>query len=150
MAKDLKHRVPGYQKKPKLAQWRLGLAVALLAGLAVLVLVRYFLNPGPADSAPEITSVAALPDPHFTFELTRSNLEINLDPRPLEGSCFSEMHRQLNTLLDQGQEVRLLEGEVGGDCIYGYFKGDDMVGVCGIGMRSKVMGYRNKVGLSAS
>ena len=53
-------------------------------------------------------------------------------------------------LLDQGDEVRLLEGEVGSDCIYGYFKGDDMVGVCGIGMRSKVMGYRNKVGLTIS
>jgi 3-phenylpropionate/trans-cinnamate dioxygenase ferredoxin reductase subunit len=51
-------------------------------------------------------------------------------------------------LLDQGDDVKLLEGDVGGDCIYGYFKGDAMVGVCGIGMRSKVMGYRNKVGLN--
>ena len=57
----------------------------------------------PSDQAQEI--LKDLPDPHFTYELTRYNLEINLDPRPLEGSCFSEMHRQLNTLLDQGQEV---------------------------------------------
>lgn len=52
-------------------------------------------------------------------------------------------------LLDQAEDIRLLEGEVGGDCIYGYFIGEDMVGVCGIGMRSKVMAYRSKVGLTS-
>jgi NADPH-dependent 2,4-dienoyl-CoA reductase/sulfur reductase-like enzyme len=51
-------------------------------------------------------------------------------------------------LLDQGEEARLLEGEVGGDCIYGYYRDGKMVGVCGIGMRQKVMSYRNKVGLN--
>jgi hypothetical protein len=51
-------------------------------------------------------------------------------------------------LLDQADRSELLEGEAGGDCVYGYFKGEELVGVCGIGMRSKVMGYRNKVGLS--
>jgi 3-phenylpropionate/trans-cinnamate dioxygenase ferredoxin reductase subunit len=52
-------------------------------------------------------------------------------------------------LLDGADDVRLLEGEgeVGGDCVYGYFVGDAMVGVCGIGMRSRVMSYRNQVGL---
>ena len=52
-------------------------------------------------------------------------------------------------LLDQADDVRLLEGAVGENCVYGYFKGDSMVGVCGIGMRSKIMGYRNSVGLVA-
>jgi hypothetical protein len=51
-------------------------------------------------------------------------------------------------LLDQADRIELLEGEAGADCVYGYYKGDDLVGVCGIGMRSKVMGYRNKVGLT--
>ena len=50
-------------------------------------------------------------------------------------------------LLDAADDVRLLEGEVGGDCIYGYFVGDAMIGVCGVGMRSRVMSYRNQVGL---
>lgn len=50
-------------------------------------------------------------------------------------------------LLDGADEVRLLEGDAGGDCVYGYFVGDAMVGVCGIGMRSRVMSYRNQVGL---
>jgi len=52
-------------------------------------------------------------------------------------------------LLDGADDVRLLEGEVGGDCLYGYFVGDAMIGVCGIGMRSRVMAYRNQVGFPA-
>lgn len=51
-------------------------------------------------------------------------------------------------LLDQGVEIELLEGEVGGDCVYGYYRDGKMVGVCGIGMRQRVMSYRNKVGLN--
>jgi len=50
-------------------------------------------------------------------------------------------------LLDQADDIRLLEGAAGENCVYGYFKGESMVGVCGIGMRSKIMGYRNSVGL---
>jgi 3-phenylpropionate/trans-cinnamate dioxygenase ferredoxin reductase subunit len=51
-------------------------------------------------------------------------------------------------LLDQGDDVRLLEGEVGGNCLYGYYRDGTMVGVCGIGMRQRVMSYRNQVGLN--
>ncbi|WP_087525096.1 hypothetical protein [Gilvibacter sp. SZ-19] len=43
----------------------------------------------PAHNAPEI--LAEITDPHFTSELARYNLEINLDPLKLEGKCFSEM-----------------------------------------------------------
>jgi hypothetical protein len=68
------------------------------------------------------------------------------DPVPSFWSDQFEVSLLAYGLLDQGTQVRLLEGEPGGDCIYGYFDGDDMVGVCGIGMRSKVMAYRNKVG----
>ncbi len=38
-------------------------------------------------------------DPHFTTELGRFNLEINLDPFEFRGTCFSQMHGQLNQLL---------------------------------------------------
>ena len=51
-------------------------------------------------------------------------------------------------LIDEADRSVLLEGNVGGDCLYGYYAGDDLVGVCGIGMRSAVMGYRNKVGIT--
>ncbi|NAS11034.1 CBS domain-containing protein [Poritiphilus flavus] len=44
-------------------------------------------------------------DPHFTHELTRYNLEINLDPLVLKGSCFSELHWQLDLLLDKVSQV---------------------------------------------
>lgn len=83
-------------------------------------------------------------------EAHATELAKNFAPIPSFWSDQFEVSLLAYGLLDQGQEVRLLEGEVGGDCIYGYFKGDDMVGVCGIGMRSKVMGYRNKVGLTGS
>ncbi len=38
-------------------------------------------------------------DPHFTTELARYNLEINLDPITLNGDCLSKMENQLRTLL---------------------------------------------------
>ena len=44
-------------------------------------------------------------DPHFTSELTLYNLEINLDPLVLEGSCFSELHQKLNELLSHAEEA---------------------------------------------
>ena len=51
-------------------------------------------------------------------------------------------------LIDQADDIQLLEGEAGGDCVYGYYKRGELVGVCGVGMRSKVMGYRSQVGLT--
>ncbi len=74
----------------------------------------------------------------------------HFDPVPSFWSDQFEVSLLAYGLLDQATDVRLLEGEPGGNCIYGYFVGDDMVGVCGIGMRSKVMAYRNKVGLTTS
>lgn len=83
-------------------------------------------------------------------EAHATELAKNFAPIPSFWSDQFEVSLLAYGLLDQGKEIRLLEGEVGGDCIYGYFTGEDMVGVCGIGMRSKVMGYRNKVGITSS
>ena len=44
-------------------------------------------------------------DPHFTTELARYNLEINLDPVELKGKCFSKIKDQLTTLLDKAKAV---------------------------------------------
>lgn len=44
-------------------------------------------------------------DDHFTHELTRYNLEINLNPHVLEGSCFSKLHGELNDLLIKAKEA---------------------------------------------
>jgi NADPH-dependent 2,4-dienoyl-CoA reductase/sulfur reductase-like enzyme len=39
-------------------------------------------------------------------------------------------------------ESRLIDGDISGDCIWGYYKDGDLVGVCGIGMRSALQSYR--------
>ncbi|MDM9629850.1 CBS domain-containing protein [Robiginitalea aurantiaca] len=57
----------------------------------------------PSDQAVEV--LETINEEHFTPELTRYNLEINLDPRPLTGTCFSDMHQQLNKLLDHAQKA---------------------------------------------
>lgn len=44
-------------------------------------------------------------DPHFTPELARYNLEINLDPHELGNDCFSKMEKQLNDLLEKAAKA---------------------------------------------
>ncbi len=67
----------------------------------------------PSNRAEEILEAVA--DPHFTTELAKYNLEINLDPFEWRKGCFAAMHEQLNTMLkkaaasaaDQGARVLL-------------------------------------------
>ena len=40
-------------------------------------------------------------DYHFTTELAKYNLEINLDPMELDGNCFSVMEAELTRLLEK-------------------------------------------------
>ena len=42
--------------------------------------------------------------------------------------------------------IRLLEGDLHGECVMGYHRGEDLVGVVGIGMLKVVNGYRHEVG----
>jgi CBS domain-containing protein len=53
----------------------------------------------PAKNSLEI--LKEIDDPHFTTELARYNLEINLDPVTLKGACLSEMEGQLISLLEK-------------------------------------------------
>jgi hypothetical protein len=48
--------------------------------------------------------------------------------------------------------IRVLEGSLDDECVVGYHRGDDLMGVVGVGMLRVVNGYRDKVGrgLSAS
>jgi len=46
----------------------------------------------------------AIDDPHFTTELARYNLEINLDHFKLKDNCFQLLGNQLNTLLAKARE----------------------------------------------
>lgn len=57
----------------------------------------------PSRNGPEI--LARLNDPHFTTELARYNLEINLDPLELKGTCFSQTENTLRTMLQKADEA---------------------------------------------
>jgi 3-phenylpropionate/trans-cinnamate dioxygenase ferredoxin reductase subunit len=50
-------------------------------------------------------------------------------------------------LADEGG-IRLLEGDLAGECIVGYHRGDDLLGVVALGMTRAVMGYRDELGRS--
>lgn len=56
----------------------------------------------PAQNA--VAILDALHDSHFTTELARYNLEINLDPFTLEGNCFTLLGDQLNSLLKKARK----------------------------------------------
>ena len=49
-------------------------------------------------------------DNHFTTEISNYNLEINLDPLALQDNCFSELHNQLDGLLNKAKKVASKKG----------------------------------------
>ena len=57
----------------------------------------------PAPVAVEV--LEDLDDDPFTTELARFNLEANLSPRVLEGSCFSDMHAELDDYVARVREA---------------------------------------------
>ena len=57
----------------------------------------------PSDLGVEI--LADINDEHFTSELNKYNLELNLDPLQLGGRCFSELHLALNELLIKAKKA---------------------------------------------
>ena len=57
----------------------------------------------PARNSVEI--LEEINDPHFTTELARFNLEMNLDPVELKGSCFTKVQDQIESLLNRAKEV---------------------------------------------
>ncbi|TRO67394.1 CBS domain-containing protein [Christiangramia sabulilitoris] len=46
-----------------------------------------------------------LNDNHFTTEIGKFNLELNLDPLELGGDCFSRLHKDVVTFLDKAKEI---------------------------------------------
>ncbi len=57
----------------------------------------------PSLAGPEI--LAAIGDPHYTSEIGRFNLEINLDPFELRSDCLRQTERQLRALLGIGDGI---------------------------------------------
>ncbi len=73
-------------------------------------------------------------------------LDEKFAPIPSFWSDQYEMHILAFGLLALADEVKLIHGEIEGDCVFGYYRGGQMIGVCGIGLRSTVQGYRAQVG----
>ncbi len=63
----------------------------------------------PSDQATAVLNDIA--DDHFTSELNKYNLELNLDPIKLGGTCFSDMHKQLNSLLSVAKDAAAKHGD---------------------------------------
>ena len=64
-------------------------------------------------------------------------------PIPSFWSDQYEMHILAYGLLALADDIKLIDGEISGDCVFGYYRGGKMVGVCGIGLRSVVQKYRS-------
>ena len=62
----------------------------------------------PATTALEV--LKEINDPHFTTELARYNLEINLDPLEVTGDCFTQCHQQLSALLEKARAAIVSSG----------------------------------------
>ena len=65
-------------------------------------------------------------------------------PIPSFWSDQYDMHILAYGLLALADEVKLIAGELEGECVFGYYRAGKMVGVCGIGMRTTVMSYRKE------
>ncbi len=63
----------------------------------------------PSKNAMEVMEKVG--DSHFTSELAKYNLEINLDPLELKGDCFSKMKEQLLELLNKAEDAATLIDE---------------------------------------
>ena len=67
------------------------------------------INPQGNAAPLAVDILARIDDPHVVHEFALFNLEINLDPLPFKGNCFSRMEAQLTDLLnlirDQAQRL---------------------------------------------
>ena len=103
----------------------------------------------PTDSAKRVGKVVATmlgdgiggtaPAPEALNEV----LNEGFAPIPSFWSDQYDMHILAYGLLGLADEIKLIDGEISGDCVFGYYRGGKMVGVCGIGLRSVVQKYRS-------
>ena len=84
-----------------LADGRFETGVTRIGAEQELCLIDYSLR--PAMLAMEL--LASLDDPHYTTELARFNLEVNLEPRELGGDCFSHLEHSLIELLTRANKA---------------------------------------------
>jgi len=70
-------------------------------------------------------------------------------PIPSFWSDQFDMHILAYGQLALADDIKLIEGAIEGDCVFGYYRDGKMVGVCGIGMRSVVQSFRKEFMLEA-
>jgi NADPH-dependent 2,4-dienoyl-CoA reductase/sulfur reductase-like enzyme len=102
----------------------------------------------PTDTAKRVGQVLAAK--LTSAENWPSVLEEKFAPIPSFWSDQFDMHILAFGLLALADEIRLIHGEIEDDCVFGYYRDGQMIGVCGIGLRSTVQGYRATVGSAAS
>ena len=71
-------------------------------------------------------------------------LDDKFSPLPSFWSDQYENHLLAFGLLALADKATLVAGEISGECVFEYTRGEQLVGVCGIGMRSVVQSYRAK------
>ena len=71
-------------------------------------------------------------------------LQDQFKPVPSFWSDQYDIHLLAFGSLSLSDTVTLVAGDVTGECVFEYHRGDQLVGVCGIGMRSVVQSYRAK------
>jgi 3-phenylpropionate/trans-cinnamate dioxygenase ferredoxin reductase subunit len=111
----------------------------------------------PTDSAKRVAQVLAaeiqIEDAHDADSVAAAQTALNavlvedFSPIPSFWSDQYDMHILSFGLCGLADRAVLAHGEISGDCVFEYYKGTDLVGVCGIGMRSVVQSYRAKVGI---
>jgi NADPH-dependent 2,4-dienoyl-CoA reductase/sulfur reductase-like enzyme len=96
----------------------------------------------PTDTAKRVGQVvAAKLNKTENFEALLSE---RFAPIPSFWSDQYDNHLLAYGLLGLSDEVKLIDGEISGDCVVGYYRAGKMVGVCGIGMRSVVQSFRSQ------
>jgi NADPH-dependent 2,4-dienoyl-CoA reductase/sulfur reductase-like enzyme len=66
-------------------------------------------------------------------------------PMPTFWSVQFEIDLRAYGLPALADEVKLLDGELSGDCVVGYYRRGRMIGVVGLGMQAALMPYRQEI-----
>ena len=136
-------------------------------------------NPVAVDSVAAVGDIARFPNPRFgsgAWRIEHWNIPTDTGRRAaavitayLSGSGHEELtSTQWDVLpafwsdqyeirmqsygmpsLADADGIRLLEGDLQGECVIGYHRGADLVGVVGLGMLKVVNTYRDRVGTSS-
>jgi 3-phenylpropionate/trans-cinnamate dioxygenase ferredoxin reductase subunit len=96
----------------------------------------------PTESGKHVGQLIALELAEKQEELT-ALVSGGFKPVPSFWSDQFNVHLLAFGLLATADESKLVQGEIGGDCVFEYYRGGKLVGAAGIGTRSVVQGYRN-------